>query len=330
MAFLRELLSRLEPARKARPTNRRREAALTEAIRRVAQLSAPVVCTLRDCRRELRSPVEHALGYIEQAIDAIPGPVPLAPERWGQDPLLQALFVNPDEIQTLLAGNRRLRTFFAQRPAERAFALLVATKKERTVFGTAVEGGLVQRDVAQTAVEFHDHRIVDPCPDPAETRSALKDRALNALVTQVLERLLTLRSLKDELKEQQRVLSIQFKIQQSRLHGLDDLKPEEAAGEAALSAANPVLADIGRQIQDLSAESDSAEAYVRQLAAVLNAPQQVLTIAPIVMRLDWMGIKLAESAGADGGIRLAEVELKSRFKRMAVLVDITRQDSAAV
>jgi hypothetical protein len=39
-------------------------------------------------------------------------------------------------------------------------------------------------------VEFHDHRIVDPCAAENETRQALKDRALNALVTQVLERLL--------------------------------------------------------------------------------------------------------------------------------------------
>jgi hypothetical protein len=174
-------------------------------------------------------------------------------------------------------------------------------------------------------VEFHDHRIIDPCPDPAETRRALHDRALNALVTQVLERLLQLRSLKDELKEQQRILSIQLKIQQTRLHGLEVLKPEEAAGEAAPSSAHPVLADIDRRIQDLAAESDSPEAYVRQLTAVLNAPQQVLTIAPVVLRLNWMGIKQTGAATGKPDIHLAEVEVKNQFERVAVLVGIPPQ-----
>ena len=302
MAFFREMLSRWVMTREARAEKRRQEGALREAIQRVVHLSAPAVCTLRDCRRELRSPVENALGYIHQAVAAIPGPVPLAPKRWGQDPLLPALFVNPDEVEALLAGDRRLKSFFRERTSARACALLIATPKERTIFGTAVEGGLVQRDVAQTVVEFHDHRIIDPCPAVAETRRALEDRALNALVTRVLERLLQARSLKDELKEQQRILSIKLKIQQTRERGLDVLNPEENDGEEAPSTARPVMAELGRQIQDLAAESDSPEAYFRRLAAVLNAPQQVLAIAPVVLRLREVGdVKICRVAEAIAG-----------------------------
>ncbi len=312
--------------REARAGKRRQEAALREAIQRVMHWSAPAVCTLRGCRRELRSPVENALGYIQGAINAIPGPVRLAPDRWGQDPLLPALFVNPGEAEALLAGDSRLGSFFRQQPAaQQACALLIATPKERTIFGTAVAGGIVQRDVAQTAVEFHDHRIIDPRPAAAETRRALEDRALNGLVARVLERRLQARSLKDELKEQQRILSIKLKIQQTRERGLDVLKPEENDGEGEPSAARPALAGIDRQIQDLGAESDSAEAYVRQLAAVLNAPQQVLAITPVVLRLDWMGVRQAAGAGGED-IRLAEVELRGERRRAAVLVTIDRRD----
>jgi len=319
--------SRISQWRQGRRLKRQNGEALAQAIDRVIKVSAPVVCSLRDCRRDLRSPVDTALSYIQQAIDTIPGPVPLSPEYWDQDPLLKALFVSPDELRSLLAADPRLRSLFAQPQTARAFALLTATKMERTVFGTAVEGGIGMRDVPQTAVEFHDLRLLDPAPTEAAIRCALEDRALNALVTQVLERLLQLRALKDKLREHQRILSIQLRIQQTQAHSLEGLAPDDHAAEPAAPAGQQVLADIDRQIQDLAAESDSPAEYLRQLTAVLNAPQEVLSVAPIVLRLNWMGVRQDDaSAACRPGIHLAEVKLHNRLKRVAVLVLIARED----
>ena len=327
MAIFKKIIARAEQARKARRLSRREEDALAQAIDQVVQASAPVMCSLRDCRRDLRSPVEAALSYLQQAIDVIPGPTLLSPGNWDRDPLLKALFVNPEEMSALLADNPRLKSFFAQQGASGASALLTATKKERTIFGTAAEGSLVRRDVPQTAVEFYDHRIIDPATAAAETRIALKNRALNALVTQVLERLLQLRALKDELKEQQRILSIKLKILQTRPDGLGILTSEQAAAESATPDAPRVLTDIDRQIRGLAAESDSPEEYLRQLTEVLQAPQKVLAVTPVVLQLDWMGVKQGSAAAAGSReIRLAEVEFQDRLKRVAVWVDIARQD----
>ncbi|MGE5257591.1 MAG: hypothetical protein ACM3KE_13015 [Hyphomicrobiales bacterium] len=318
---------RVSQRREARVLKRQKEEALAQAIDRVVQVSAPVVCSLRDCRRDLRSPVDNALRYIDQTIDAIPGPVSLSPEKWDQDPLLKALFVTPDEVSYLLVGDPRLKPFFAQPQAARAFALLTATKVERTIFAPAVEGEIVRRDVPQTAVEFHDLRILDPAATEAATRFALKDRALNALVAQVLERLLQIRALKDELKEHQRILSIQLKIQQTRTHSLDELITEDREAEPSAPAGLQVLADIDRQIQDLGKESDSPADYLRQLMTVLNAPQEVLTVVPVAMRLNWMGVRQNDASGAcDRDICLAEVKLQNRLRRVAVVVSINRKD----
>lgn len=318
---------RISQRREARMLERQKEQALSQAIDRVVKASAPVVCSLRDCRRDLRSPVDNALRYIEQTIDAIPGPAQLSPGSWDQDPLLKALFVTPDELSSLLAGDPRLKSFFARAQTAQAFALLTATKTERTIFAPAVEGEIVRRDVPQTAVEFHDLRMLDLAATEAATRDALKDRALNALVAQVLERLLQLRALKDELKEHQRILSIQLKIQQTRTHSLDGLMSGDRDDEAAAPQAQQVLADIDRQIQDLAVESDSPAEYLRQLTAVLNAPQEVLTVVPIAMRLNWMGVRQENaSAAGDPDICLAEVELQKRLRRIAVIVTITRKD----
>lgn len=326
-SLLDRLRFRLAQRREASRLKRGEEKALAQAIEQVLKASAPLACSLRDCRRDLRSPVQNALDYLRRAIAAIPGPVALSPELWGQDPLLHALFVDAEEMKAVLAADRRLRTFFSQHRQPQAFALLTATKQERTIFASVLEGGIVRRDVPQTAVEFHDHRFVDPASAAEDTRRALKQRALNALVTQVLERLLSIRALKDELKEQQRILSIQFKIQQTRMQGLDALKANDASLESAPPSEPQVLADIARQLQELDAESDSPEEYLRQLTSVLNAPQQALAVTPISLRLNWMGVKQAEvSSAGEGAIRLAEIEFQDRFERVAVLVAIARQD----
>lgn len=325
--LLNRFRSRMAQRREARQLKEEKEAALSGAIDQVVKASAPVMCTFRDCRQDLRSPVEKALDYIQNAIDAIPGPVSLTPENWDRDPLLHALFVDVEEIKALLQRNRRLRTFFADPQASRAFALLTASKMERTLFGTIMQDGIMRRDVPQTAVEFHDHRIVDPSTAETATRRALKDRTLNALVTQVLERLLEIRALKDELKEQQRMLSIKFKIQQTRANGLDALKTDDVASELGPPASPQALVDIERQIHDLGAEADSPDEYLRQLTAVLSAPHQAVTVTPVTLRLNWMGVKQSGASASDGrDIHLAEVEFQDRLKRAAVFVTIARQD----
>jgi hypothetical protein len=131
----------------------------------------------------------------------------------------------------------------------------------------------------------------------------------------------------DELREQQRILSIQLKIQQTRLQAFDVVKPGAAPAEPAALAAHPVLSDLDRRIQELAAESDSPQQYLRQLTAALNAPQQFLTVTPIGMRLNWMGVKQADTAvDREPHIRLAEVEFQNHLKRVAVFVRIARRD----
>ena len=327
MTIFKKIFFCTERTLEARQLKREKEDALIRAIDQVVKTSAPVICSLRDCRLDLRSPVENTLDYIQRTIETIPGPVELTPVNWDRDRLLHALFVDAEELRSLLRTNRRLQAFFSKHQAHQAFALLTATKKERIIFGTAVEGHIVRRDVAQTAVEFHNHRIIDPSAVAADTRRALKDRTLNDLVTQVLKRLLGIRALKDELREQQRLLSIQFKIQQTRMQGLDALTSDEIESKSAAADLPQVLTDIERRLQDLGAEADCPEEYLRQLTAVLNAPQQVLTVSPISLRLNWMGVKQGGAAPDDkDAIRLAEVEFQDHLKRVAVFVTIARQD----
>jgi hypothetical protein len=91
--------------------------------------------------------------------------------------------------------------------------------------------------------------------------------------------------------------------------------------------AEQLLADIDRQIKDISAEADSPESYLSELTQILSAPREVLAVTPISLKLNWMGIKQCDpSNNCQQEIHLADVELKEHFKRVAVLVTIRRED----
>lgn len=78
------------------------EAAMTEWIERMVQESDPSIREVEGYRRQLRSPLENALGHINGLVSGIPGPLSLSVDRWNIDPLIHALFARPDDIQSLL------------------------------------------------------------------------------------------------------------------------------------------------------------------------------------------------------------------------------------
>jgi hypothetical protein len=313
--------------RDAAEAARRQEAYFLDAIERMVQESDPSIRSQREYRRQLSAPVRHALAYIDGLVAAVPPPVALAPELWDRTPLARALFVGPHEIDPLLQGAAELDAFFRARPrAGRATAILTATMRERTVFGTAMEGEIVRRDVPQTAVEFVDLRVVAPAGTEAEARQELRVRTLQLLAAHALKHMLELRSLREELAEQRRILEIKLKIQQSRPDGLEcALSAECPAGERA-DPAGQVLEEIDRRLMELPPDAVSARAHLDHLVATLNHPEKTMRARAFALNLNWMGVKQApaDGAGGAGAVRLAEVEIENRLKRVAVLVQVPR------
>jgi len=191
------ILEKWNHYRERRRRQRQKEAALVELIERMVQDSDPAIRKVAGYRRQLQKPVENALGYIEGLISSIPGPFRLSAEHWDKDPLIHALFVNPDEIRSLLHNCAKLESFFQKSGVDIAVALLTATKKERTIFGTTLEGEIVRRDVPQVAVEFYDHRVAAPVATQEEGRRELVQRGLNVLATCALEEIMQIQSISE-------------------------------------------------------------------------------------------------------------------------------------
>ena len=313
--------------REAKKNQRQKESDLIDLIERMVQDSDPSIRKAAGYRKQLKQPVENALGHIESLISSIPGPFRLSTEAWDKDPLMHALFVSPDEIRSLLQNCVDLKSFFQKSGMRTTVALLSATQKERTVFGTDQQGEIVRRDVAQVAVEFHDHRVVAPGADEAENRQELFHRGLYVLATHTLEEILRIHSIREELTEERRILAVKLKIQHSRERGLEGLLAGRRNSSESAEQAQQLLEEIDKQLMELEPGSGKPQDCLNKLEIVLLNPENFLTGQTIRMRLNWMGVKQSkESAENAPEVTLAELEIPGKVKRVAALVAVTAEE----
>jgi hypothetical protein len=322
------IFDRLGQYRERRGRQRQEKASLIALIERMVQDSDPSIRNVTGYQRRLKEPVESAAGHIEGLISSIPGPFVLSAERWAKDPLIHALFVAPDEIRSLLQDCAELKSFFQKGGLKTAVALLTATKRERTIFGTAQQGEIIRRDVPQTAVEFYDHRIVAPVVTEEENRRQLVNRGLNVLANYALEEIIQIQSIREDLTSQRRVLALKLKIQQTRDRGLECLLAGGCRSNPDAEKAQQALAEIDKQLTEIEPGSGTSEDFLRKLENVRVAADNVLTGKRLALRLNWMGVKSNEESTSEGsGIALTELEIPDRLKRVVLLVNISVDES---
>jgi hypothetical protein len=202
--------------------------------------------------------------------------------------------------------------------------LLTAIKNERRIFGTSQEGDIIRRDVPQTVVEFHDHRVVAPVATEAENRREMIHRGLNLLAIHSLEEILRIQSIREDLAAERHMLAVKIKIQHTRGRGLDRLLAGRSQTAADEEPAQQLLEEIDKQLMELEPESGTPQDVLAKLENVLLEPGNVLTGKTVEMRLNWMGVKLAgESLEKSHAVTLAELEIPGRVKRVAVLATVS-------
>ena len=206
-------------------------------------------------------------------------------------------------------------------------ALLTATYNEKTIFTSVLQGEIIRRDVPQLAVDFTDHRIVAPAATETACRQAIREGALRLLGLRALEHLTNLKNQKEDLAEERQMMRIKLKILQAHPRSLEGLLESDRDSEVKAARVRELLAEIDQELDTVSAVLGSPEDALNHLLSFLNNPEYVLTIQSLSLRLNWMGVKVDENAEDPGTeIVLAEMEIKDRLKRVALLVTINRNE----
>lgn len=150
---------------------------------------------------------------MQELARAIPGPLEMAPELYGRDPFIHALFGSPEEMQQALCMSHAMHEY-ARRPdgpGTDAYALMGMRRREKSAFGMETAGEVIRREVAQRVVCFTDHTLSGPVPTEEEARQLLVWNLFNSLVQRLAERQAARQRTREELQMEKDYLGAQLR-----------------------------------------------------------------------------------------------------------------------
>lgn len=292
-----------------------------KALDRVAELVDPLLKSASGFERHLTLPVEHALGYCEGLVAALPGPVDIDRQSFSSDPLVHALFATADDIDQMLGRSQAIRDFLAEPQSwenEFFYALFAARRQQKKQLGMAQHGDVIQNDVPQTVVYFQDHTLVEPHCNLRATQESLRGNALASLLRTFHEHVDALRAEREGLRADASV---------ERAH-LTVLRGKTPGAEYQVHTRH--LADLDAKLR-ATAESLMPDQLLGALCEFLQAPETSLGLSPISITVDRLGVVSDQPANDIDVHTLNFPELRGRDKRqyMVMLARIRRDEAQA-
>lgn len=306
-------------------TSRLNKAMIQAAIERVVDGTDPRLRAVRHYRRKLRAPVERTMEYVMAQIAVLPPAIEAGRRGFTADPHLRALFASPDQLLETLSFSPAMRDYrqcYNGASSPELYAALRAERIERNTLGIAMRGDQIQRDVPQVTVLFKEPRVAFPNASEAETRRELMNRAFDYLVEIALHRLRSLRARKQELEKQRQLLQHKIGVLKSAGLGLESLLTEPASGPVLDPAAvEHQIEEIEAELGQLRADTATLDHHLALVAETLSKPEQHLRLAPILLTLDHMNVKVApESARVSNTLTFQEVQIGSQRRFIVLLV----------
>jgi hypothetical protein len=207
------------------------------------------------------------------------------------------------------------------------FGLLSMVCTEKNILGMDLRGDVVQRDVAQVAVNFSDHRYIGAAGDETESRRELMRRGFDFLIEKALANLVAARTKKAELDQQRQLLRRKLKTMASGSFGLEALFANGDADRPSLEALEADIQDVEAHLMNLGADPHALEHSLEQIRAVLGNPAHWLDLRSVSLALNQMSIKTGPGTGGTSHeLTLTELFSSSGGRRIILLGRFPPQD----
>jgi hypothetical protein len=279
-------------------------------------------------RRKLRKPVIRSLLYVNRLVTRIPGAFEINRRSYGSDPQVNALFGSADQIGELIGRSRVLKEYFRDKPDQNVVYVPMAMKRtEKKVLGMEFGGDMINREVAQVAVNYSNHWLGVCGSSENELRELLRWRGIHNLAITALENITRLKMKTSELGEQRALLKIKLRNLQSQHRGLDVLAAVNTDDSGDVQALTSQLEETERQLREVQANPGTLKDYLVQVCRVFNHPSRYLRVKPNAVRMDRMNIKV-EDAASDRGAEVcsAEITVGDKPPFEAILATFNRKD----
>ena len=306
------------------------KALLERAIDRVVDGSDPRLRALPGYRKRLRPHVESAVAHVIRLVNSFPEPAEISRQTFRSDPRLRAFFVSPEHLQEAIGNCPMVSDYLrAAKPAagDLIFGLLSMTRTEKNIFGMDLRGDTVQREVAQVAVNFSDHRYLGPSGSEAETRRELMRRGFDFLIEKALEAMVAARSKKVELDQQRQLLQRKLSAMGAGNWGLEPVFAGSDAGHPDLAALEAEIQSVETQLLGLGSNPHALESSLEHIGATLGEPAHWLDMRGIDLELNQMSIKTSPgTVGRSYQLELTELFSASGQRRIVLLGHFPVQD----
>lgn len=294
------------------------------AIERVVDGTDPRLRMARQYRKKLWTAVERTIEYVIELVDALPPAVEIGRHGFTADPRLRAFFASPRHLQETLSFGPDLH-HYRQRinsalPTD-LYAVLRMERVEKTVLGVALEGNMIRRDVPQTIVNFHQHRLAFLAGSETKTRREIKKRAFDYLIETALERLVSVRSQKQQLEQQQRqLLQKKTKLLKGANVALEPLLDPQVSALSNPVAIDRRLREIEADLIRIRADSATIDDHLAKVVATLREPEQHLRLNRVSLTLDHMNIKVSQGSSRNANTLDLEEVLLGKDRRIITLL----------
>lgn len=265
------------------------ESLVEAAIERAVDGTDPRLRALFGFKKNLRPSVIHAIDHVVALVDGIPAPQPAGRSDYNSDPRLKALFASADRMQEVFGNDAALNEFRGgpDKGAGQVVALLLAERVEKNVLGMELAGDMLQRDVAQVAVSFRNHRLIEVTGKEADTRRQLERRAFDHLLTLALARIAEAHGERADLARQRDLLRHKLSVLQRggwSFEAAEGAQPEHRALIAELQ-------EIETELKKLGTDAGALQGRMDIVADLLGHAEQQLWADDFVIHLDNMNIR---------------------------------------
>lgn len=296
---------------------------LEQAIDFVVENIDSRVCIVPDYRKRLAPAVAHAVDHLRRFLLALPEPFELGRGEWAGDPRVNSFFAVADDIPRLFGRSHDLRTFFEESSLSEVYALLVMDKRENLVLGTALENGVLRRDVPQTTLGFTRHRIVAPAANLRDAWIAVGMRGLQRILDVALQKIAAMQEQASDLEERKAFLATRLRLLKSPGFGIEP--PADRSQE--IMQLESRLAETAKELSTQKLATHSMAPYLDQIIDVLANAEQFLYSREVMVRINRMGVVVSgESQDASHDLMFTELHLGNELSAVIAMVKCRREE----
>jgi hypothetical protein len=303
---------------------------LADTIEMIVDTVEPRVRLHPSYRKKLQGCVSATIAYLRSAGKTPLEPVLLTRAKWGEDARVNAFFARADDVPVFLGRSGELRAFFddpANAGVGEAFALLGMRKEEKTIFAPRLEGAILTQDVAQTVVNFSDHRLVAPSATEQQTRLEVGRRIVRRLAQVALSRIVALDQKAVGLQQQKGYLSTRLRMLNLARDGMEGIVDDPATISEQIRAVERELKETMEGYVEAKSRLATLEGYISEIHDVFSHPEAHVALTQSDLRINRMGIKLDDATEErHNALTLAELSVGDTLRGAVALVRCPRSE----